>query len=181
MAAPEKPTRPYSSVFPRQFACTHSDELCEVTRSSNAEGRLLYSPRRLFDYGFRLRLQLIGRQLNLSKINYLMHGQTDTDRSAVLSYPVGGAALCGISPYSSVHYRPCRQIILMTARLAMSLLRFDGRVALITGAGGGKPLLRLLSCHGKLCSNKCAYFSLFRRSWAGVCTPTGFKGRQSGR
>ena len=69
MTAPEKPTRPYSSVFPRQFACTHSDELCEVTRSSNAEGRLLYPPRRRFDYGFRLRLQLIGRQLNLSKIN----------------------------------------------------------------------------------------------------------------
>jgi len=51
------------------FACTHSDELCEVTRGAKLKGRLLYSPRRLFDYGFRLWLHLIGRQFNLSKIN----------------------------------------------------------------------------------------------------------------
>ena len=69
MTAPEKPTRPYSSVFPRQFACTHSDELCEVTRGAKLKGAFYTPPRRLFDYGFRLRLQLIGRQLNLSKIN----------------------------------------------------------------------------------------------------------------
>ena len=37
------------------FACTHSDELCEVTRGARLKGRLLYSPRRQLDYGFRLK------------------------------------------------------------------------------------------------------------------------------
>ena len=81
MTAPEKPTRPYSSVFPRQFACTHSDELCEVTRSSNAEGRLLYPPQRRFDYGFRLRHTAAATDWStaqLIKINCSKHARMGT-------------------------------------------------------------------------------------------------------